>query len=395
MTFLICSLLVLLCSHLPETNVILIIFAMYGSLSLVFLSSSFFKVEKDSFFSLISFLPLLISIPILENDFNRYFIEAYYFLKGIDIYNIRPSDYFTYKAEFLLFYKNFGFPEVPSIYGPMTHLFHGFFVSFFPSEWILYGLKFFYWLILLFFLRRVKLISTLFVFFLWSEFVNSVHIDALVVFFFVLGIHFANSKQIAISALLFLLSSLMKATVLLFIPFVVVAYFNLKKVSTYLFLLLLTILAYFYFNLDSVSVFLSDWIWNPGFIKFISLEYRHVGFAFVGIVFLFFIFQSQQFKRENLNLILGLVSLAHLLLSFTVNAWYLIYPLIFFNMSGRKGAMGTILLAWPLCYAPWSSQQDFVKMSNVLFHLMGWSVFFYESFISLNLKLSKMNDSTG
>lgn len=350
-----------------------------------------FPKISQLFISLMSLIFIFMTDPILENDFNRYFIEAYYYLKGIDIYHIAPSAYFTKVEKLNVYYEDFGFPDIPSIYGFVTHLFHGFFVTLFSGKGILWGLQTFYFIGLSIFAFLNRSMSLFLIFYLFREFVNSVHIDALSSFFLLVGIYFGFKDKLKSSLLLLALALATKISVIIYIPFIIVTFHSFKKASVQGFIVFLLIYSYHFLQLPAIETFLNDWRWNSGIASLFSVGARSFSIVVVFIGFTLFCRFNLVLKRKLLFHFLGVLSLTHLLLSNTINGWYLVYPILFFCFSNRRIAYHWIILIWPLCYAPWGNNDQLVLISTFLFHVAGWCLVIYES-LRVKQKLKDLLD---
>jgi len=365
----------------------------------ILLSLIFFKGFKprcvspklQPFIFVFSLLLIFNTTPLLENDFNRYFIEAYYYLKGIDIYHVAPSTYFTKAEKLSVYFENVGFPDIPSIYGFLTHLFHGFFVTLFSGKGILWSLQTFYFIGLSIFAYLNRSMSLFLIFYLFREFVNSVHIDALSSFFLFVGIYFGFKDKFKSSLIFLALALATKISVIIYIPFITVTFHNFKRASVQGFIVFLLIYSYHFLQLPAIEIFLNDWRWNSGIASLFSVWAGSFSIVVVFIGFALFCRFNLVLKRKLLFHFLGVLSLTHLLLSNTINGWYLVYPILFFCFSNRKIAYHWIILIWPLCYAPWGNNDQMVLISTFLFHVAGWCLVIYES-LRVKQKLKDLLD---
>ena len=345
-----------------------------------------FTENKDSMpsvFLLSSFVILWISNPLYENDHYRYFFEGKLFLEGINIYQLSPQNFFLGTDQ--VFPKNLGFPEVPSIYGPLAHLFHGMSFGLMGFSGAIVFIKSLYLSTFLFLWKKypTKLIL-LCVPFLTKEFFNSIHLDFFAILLILIGVIQLQKENYNKGLLLTLLSLLIKPTGFIALP-LIFSYLHKKMRFQRLFLWLLPFILYAFFvsSWPSILIFAKNWQWNSGiasmtdsFSPTLASWLSLIAPLLLSIFIIIIHIRKRCWAVETLPVELGLIFLVQLLFSQTINSWYLAWPLGFFLLAKCKVPIVWITLAWPLCYAPWLANNS-VFYYTLVFHLSGLFVFIY------------------
>ena len=333
---------------------------------------------------LFSLIALGISLPLFENDHFRYFFEGKLFLEGVNIYRLSPQE-FLLGAE-TIFRDNLGFPDVPSIYGPFAHIFHGLTFSLFGFSGGLFFIKLLYLLTFIFLWKKFSS-KTLLLFclpFLTKEFFNSIHLDFFAVLFFMVGINQFQKNKYYRGLVLIFLCLLIKPTGFIALPLVFLFLYkqmDFKKLSVCT--LPFFLYAFFVSTWPSITIFAKYWEWNSGFAKLLEFISPYLASwssliiplcfsAMIGTIHL----KRSEWSINDLKIELGLLFLIQILFSQTVNSWYLAWPLGFFLLAEEKSPIVLIALIWPLCYAPWLGN-DSVIFYTATFHISGLLVFIH------------------
>ena len=334
-------------------------------------------------FLFMSIVTLWISKPLYENDHFRYFFEGELFLQGINIYQSPPFNFFLGADQ--LFQKNLGFPDVPSIYGPLAHLFHGISFSLMGFSGAIIFIKAIYLCTFLFLWNKyhTKLLL-LCIPFLTKEFFNSIHLDFFAVLLILTGVFQFQRDNYNKGLLLTLLSLLIKPTGFIALPLIFsYLYRKLALRKFILWLLSCTLYAFFVSSWPSISIFTKNWQWNSGIAHVLELfsptmaSWSSLIAPLLLSVFIVSIhIKKRHWSGETLSMELGLIFFTQLLFSQTVNSWYLAWPLGFFLLVNCKAPVIWLTLSWPLCYAPWLAN-DSVTYYTTLFHVSGLFVFIY------------------
>ncbi len=346
-----------------------------------------YKYNPLIFYFLI-LIVLYFSKPLYENDHFRYFFEGKMLLEGVNVYKLAPSQV---KGILPSYFNEIGFKEVPSIYGPISHLFHGLVIKIFNFDWALYIVQCIYLLIFLFLIQKLNFPRLLIIAipFFSKEFINSIHLDFLAVLFFVYGIKQFDLK-IKHSQIALLISFLIKPTGIIAMPFIIYKSFKNKSfISWLIFFTISLAYSYYFFNLPGFKIFFNEWYWNAGIfylfeiIQFGNLRYLHLILPIV--LQLIYLLKND----DNSYKLLAKVFLIQILFSSTVNSWYLVWPLMFCILANRIFSTYILLFIWPFCYYPWL-ENDSVFISQILFHVLAWIsfvlLFFDEKLIKEKIK---------
>ncbi|MBT6324973.1 MAG: hypothetical protein HOJ35_03325 [Bdellovibrionales bacterium] len=334
----------------------------------------------------LSFIVLGVSEPLFENDHFRYFFEGKLFLQGLNIYKFPPQNFFL--GADTIFRENVGFPNVPSIYGPLAHVFHGTIFNLVGFNGAVILIKFLYLSMFLFLWKKHSSeLLLLCIPFLTKEFFNSIHLDFFAVLFILKGVTQFQKQKYNNGLFLTFLSLLIKPTGFIALPLIFSYLYKkirFKRLSIWAFLFILY--ACFVFSWPSISIFARSWHWNSGITSIIDLISPDLAswsallaplilYGFILVVHL----KKGRWPIRNIRIELGLIFLIQLLFSQTVNSWYLVWPLSFFLFAGEKAPVIWISLIWPLCYAPWLAD-DTVIYYTLVFHLSGLLIFVYVLF---------------
>lgn len=294
---------------------------------------------------LLTRLPLLTSLPILENDFWRYLWDGRVLVSGINPFSHAPIAPELDVVD-IWFRNRVGYPDIGTIYPPFSQLMFGLTTLIGGSDIIAFKLMFIFFEGVTFYAlwkwlnarrRSADLLWLLFHPLFLKEIVNSAHLDAISVCMAVLFI--ISLKKSWKSASLFLaLAVLSKIWALVLFP---VLFFHVPKGRRMISVMTSAgIICLFYLPFlsagdalwDGTSAFAADWIFNAAFHNLFLMFFPETMSKIIGAALTLFIasFAAWMFPKEKAA-VWAVGSL--LLFSPVINAWYILWILPFALMA--------------------------------------------------------------
>jgi alpha-1,6-mannosyltransferase len=319
---------------------------------LYFLSVLLFQKGQKSkelhlFYFLIGISIILFTTPLFENDHYRYIWE------GKVLSNLKNPYLIPPKSELLNFIsidpsikERIAFPELTSIYPPLSLLLFSFF-SWAPFSIALKGLMFFNALLFwAFYVALKKSNSTkalhylpfTFLFF-QKEFISSIHIDLLAS----LLLFYPLIKKRDLAKGIYL-SYWVKISGILILPFVLPLKNMRVLLVNILYIMILPLLFLLLTNLNNLEtgllVFTKHWVWNSLFyyiFEFLNVPKVWIRVLCISTFLLFYSFIFFNFKKKKFDLWDASLAIfwAQCFFSPVYNPWYTIWFLIPALMKGR------------------------------------------------------------